>query len=214
MAGLLAAFSLLVAASAADASRAPTSAERTDLVRALTDAGVDRCEIGQLRVSVVDPGWAVFEYGYASGETYETCPNAASGLGFLKRAQRGNWRLTASASDVTCGQKGLPPVAVQRDLGHTCHFDYPGSCDWKGRLPRYVEIIDELSAEGVGCGRARALVRAYHAKTARIRANPGRVGPFRCEDEIEGGALYMTCTKLPVRKPFRQVRWFAYFQGH
>lgn len=215
MAGLLVAFSLLAAASAADASRAPTADERAALIRGLANDGVDRCEIAQLRVSTSPPGWAVFIYGYAPGENYETCsPNVPSGLGFVKRTRSDNWRLTALASDVICGQKGLPPVAVQRDLGHTCHFDYPGSCDWKGGLPRYVEILDELSAEGVSCGKARVLVRAYHAKTARIRANPGWVGPFRCEDEIEGGALYVTCTKRPVRRPFRQVRWFAYFQGH
>ncbi len=215
MAGLLAVFSLLVAASAADASRAPTDAEREALVRGLASEGVDRCEIARLRVSTSPPGWAVFIYGYAPGESSETCnPNVPSGLGFVKHTRSGDWRLTAVASDVTCGQKGLPPVAVQRDLGHTCHFDYPGSCEWKGSLPRYVEILDELSAEGVGCGKARALVRAYHAKTARIRANPDQVGSFRCEDEIEGGALYVTCTKRPVRKPYRQVRWFAYFQGH
>jgi hypothetical protein len=135
MAGLLVAFSLLVAASAADASRAPTAAERAALVHGLADAGVDRCEIAQLRVSVVDPGWAVFEHGYASGETYETCPNAASGLGFLKRVQSGNWRLTASASDVTCGQKGLPPVAVQRDLGHTATSTTPVAAIGRGGCP-------------------------------------------------------------------------------
>jgi hypothetical protein len=214
VASLLMLIALFVEASTAKAARAPTPTERAALIRGLAMDGIDRCEIVRLRVSTSPRGWATFAFGYAPGENYESCnPNVPSGLGFVKHTKGGAWKLTAVASDVTCGQKGLPPVPVQRDLGTICHFDYPGRCEWKGRSPRFVAGIDELAAEGIGCGRARALVRAYHAKSARIRVNPGRVGPFRCKDEFTHGGLYVTCTRRPVRRPFRQVRWFAYVRA-
>jgi hypothetical protein len=108
----------MLAASPVFADRSATRAEWNAIRRAV---GARKCEVGRIRISTVNPRWAVFSYGYAKGSTASSCPNVPTGRLFLYKGHNSRWHKRASGSDITCAQDGLPSRKVQADLDTLCH---------------------------------------------------------------------------------------------
>lgn len=113
----------------AESARSPGKAERVAIVRAYLAESKENSpefrapcviESSVIRISIVNSRWAFFGLNWRPQRGCRPSRLVQPNAMFFHRLQSGAWRYTTGGSDITCDQRGLPPPAVQRDLGLVC----------------------------------------------------------------------------------------------
>ena len=202
----LVALALLVAVigfatDAAQASRAPTPAERAAIIQGLpkNPSLHQSCVRYVIRISTVDPGYAFVGFGFPS-PLPRGC-KAFNGTSLMRRGLAGHWREVAEGSEFFCD--GSVPERVVRDLFGDCRY---GDSDHFYSPSRNIECVVRNNGSLLACTTFNNGRSAYLYRSGRVQVHAAPAATFfhQGSGTVLPYGQYWTCARLDCStvKPF------------